>query len=122
MVVDKDGKRIRLSRPSGYAKPLDDQSALDNWRIDTACIGVAHDQAIQARYVACKRDDKEQLKELREVALRAGRGSEGSDIGTALHAMSERWEHAEVGFDPPEPYLSKLRAYTAELQRCGLVS
>ena len=122
MVLDKDGKRIRLSRPSNYAKPLDDESALTNWRIDTACIGVAHDKAIQARYVATKRDDREGLKILREAALQAGRGSEGADIGTALHAMSERWERQEQGFNPPEPYRSKLEAYSAELARCGLVS
>ena len=122
MVMDRDGNRVRLSRPSNYAKPLDDESALTNWRIDTACIGVANDRAIQARYVACKRDDRETLKKLREDALRAGRGSEGADIGTALHSMSERWERGDDGFNPPEPYASKLQAYSAELTRCGLVS
>ena len=122
MVMDHEGVRQRLSRPSNYAKPLDDEQALTNWRIDTACIGVAHDRAIQAEYVACKRDDREELGRLREKSIRAGRGSEGADIGTALHAMSERWERHEAGFDPPEPYRSKLEAYTAELERCGLVS
>jgi hypothetical protein len=122
MVLNKEGNRVRLSRPSNYAKPLDDESALTNWRIDTACIGVANDRAIQAQYVACKRDDREQLKALREAALRAGRGSEGADIGTALHAMSERWERQDESFNPPEPYASKLQAYSDELARCGLVS
>lgn len=122
MVLDKDGKRIRLSRPSNYAKPLDDESALTNWRIDTACIGVAGDKALQARYVACKRDDRETLHKLREESIKAGRGSEGADIGTALHAMSERWERGDQTFNPPEPFASKLVAYTNELARIGVVS
>lgn len=122
MVLNKDGNRVRLSRPSNYAKPLDDESALTNWRIDTACFGVAGDRALQARYVACKRDDRETIHKLRDEAIKAGRGSEGADIGTALHAMSERWERQDKSFNPPEPYASKLQAYSDELARIGLVS
>lgn len=122
MVLNKEGNRVRLSRPSNYAKPLDDESALTNWRIDTACIGVAGDKALQARYVACKRDDRETLHKLRDESIKAGRGSEGADIGTALHAMSERWERKDESFNPPEPYASKLQAYSDELARVGLVS
>lgn len=121
MVVDKNGKRIRLSRPSNYAKPLDDESALTNWRIDTACVGVAHDRALQAQYVALDFDDRDTRKALREKATQAGRGNEGSDIGTALHAMSERWEKDEK-FSPPSPYLESLEAYSAEMERLGLES
>ena len=47
-----NGKNERYSRPSSYADPLDDKSALTNWRIDRAAIGVALDRALQARWVA----------------------------------------------------------------------
>jgi hypothetical protein len=117
-----DGKNDRFSRPSSFAKPLDDESALVNWKIDRACTGVAYDKALQAAYVAVASDDREQLGTLREKAIAAGRGAERADIGTALHAMSVRWERKEEGFAPPEPYFSSLCAYSNGLQRLGLES
>ena len=121
-MVMVDGKRERYSRPSGFAKPLDDESALTNWRIDTACFGVASDRSLQAAYVAAKRDDRTTVKELREKAINAGRGDEAAALGTAIHAMSERWEDEDDNFDPPEPYMSALRAYSLEMARLGLDS
>lgn len=121
MVMDREGKRHRLSRPSNYAKALDDESALTNWRIDTACSGVAHDPALQAQYVALMPDDRATKTKLREAAIQAGRGSQAADIGTALHAMSERFEQ-DPSWEPPEPYLSSLKAYRAEMVRLGLTS
>jgi hypothetical protein len=117
-----DGKNERFSRPSSFAKPLDDESALVNWKIDRGCVGVAYDKALQAAYVAVASDDREQLGKLREKAIAAGRGAERADIGTALHAMSVRWEQKEEGFAPPDPYFSSLCAYANELARLGLES
>jgi hypothetical protein len=114
-------KRERFSRTSNFAKPLDDESALTNWRIDTAAFGVANDKTLVARYIAAKRDDRKTVGVLREDAIQAGRGGEAAAIGTAIHAMSERWEQ-EHDFEPPEPYLSALTAYTTEMNRLGLVS
>jgi hypothetical protein len=122
MIVDKEGKNQRLSRPSGWGKILDDENALVNWKIDRAAIGVATDPALQARYVAVKDGDREALKGLRELAINAGRGAQAADIGTALHAMSERWEDPEDDFDPPEEYAKSLRVYSKTLEEFGLVS
>ncbi len=119
-----DGKNERFSRPSSFADPLDDKSALVNWKIDRACVGVGRDRALQARWCAIDPDDKDQRKEkekLRQDSISAGRGAEAADIGTALHAMSCRWER-EPTFSPPEPYLSSLMAYEAAMQRLGLRS
>lgn len=117
-----DGKNARLSRPSGFGKILDDESALTNWRINKAIKGTAGDPAIQARAVAAKDDDREAWKNLRDASIQAGRGDEAADIGTALHAMSERWEDPDDDFTPPEPFLSSLTAYTDALDHYGLVS
>jgi hypothetical protein len=123
-MVVVDGKSERYSRPSSYADPLDDKSALTNWKIDRGCIGVAIDRALQARWCALNPDDKGQAKEkekLRQDSIAAGRGAEAADIGTALHAMSVRFEQ-EPFFSPPEPYLSSLMAYERELRLLGLKS
>jgi hypothetical protein len=116
------GRRVRMSRPSNYAKPLDDESALTNWRIDTAAFGVAGSKELQARYISTKREDRKAITKLREDAINAGRGGEAAAIGTAIHAMSVRWEDPEDDFSPPDPYLSALRAYSLEMDRLGLKS
>jgi hypothetical protein len=103
---------------------LDDKSALTAWRIDRAALGVAGDRALQARWCAINLDDKGQNKEktkLRDDSIAAGRGAQAADIGTALHAMSVRWEQ-EPTFSPPEPYLSSLTAYDNAMQELGLKS
>lgn len=117
-----DGKNVRLSRPSSWGKVLDDENALVNWKIDRACEGVAKDPALQARFAAAKPDDRAAFRELRELAINAGRGDQAADIGTALHAMSERWEDPDDDFNPPEEYAKSLRVYSKTLEEFGLVS
>lgn len=118
-MVMVNGKNERYSRPSSFAKPLDDESALVNWKIDRAAIGVAYDRALQAAYVAVEQDDRSTLRELREKAIAAGRGAERADIGTALHAMSVRFE-TDMTFSPPQPYLESLQAYMECMTRLNL--
>jgi hypothetical protein len=117
-----DGKNERYSRPSSFAKPLDDESALVNWKIDRGCFGVARDRALQARWCAINLDDandREAKAKLREDSISAGRGAERADIGTALHAMSVRFEQ-DMSFSPPQPYLDSLQAYMNEMTRLNL--
>ena len=123
-IVDRDGKNQRFSRPSSYGDILDDDSALTSWKIDRACIGTASDRALQARWVAVDPDDPESRKakaKLREDSISAGRGAEAADIGTALHAMTVRWEQ-DPKFSPPQPYLQSLEAYEEAMGRLGLRS
>ena len=117
-----DGKNKRLSRPSSWGKILDDGNALVDWKINRAIEGVAKDPALQARIVAAKPDDRDAFKKLREVAINTGRGEQAADIGTALHAMSERWEDPDDDFVPPEEFAKSLRVYTDTLNDWGLVS
>ena len=118
-MVMVDGKSERYSRPSSYAKPLDDESALVNWKMDRVAFGVARDRALQARWCAVNDDDRETKSKLREDSISAGRGAERADIGTALHAMSVRFEQ-DMTFSPPQPYLESLEAYMREMNRLNL--
>ena len=121
MWLDKDGKNQRGSRPSGWGKALDDENALVSWKINTAAKGVALDPALQAEWLAVKDDDKAQKRKLQEKAIQAGRGNQASDTGTALHAMSERWEDPDDDFNPGK-FRPSLEAYSAEMLRLGIVS
>jgi len=122
MITDKEGKNQRLSRPSGWGKVLDDENALVNWKINTAAVGVANDPSLQAEWVAVKDDDRAAKAKLREKAINAGRGNQAADTGTALHAMSERWEDPEDDFKPPKKFAKSLEAYSKEMKRIGVVS
>ena len=116
------GKNIRGSRPSGWGKLLDDESALTNWRIDIACIGVAQSPALAAKWSVIDFEDRKTRGNLREEAIQGGRGNEASDTGTALHAMSVRYEDPADEWVPPEQYVPDLEAYMTEIRRYGLES
>jgi hypothetical protein len=115
-------KWLRYSRPSGYAKVLDNSFALNDWKINKAMLGVAGSSAMQAQLRSLRDDDKEGFKELREKALDKGQANEAADMGTALHAMTARIENPNDSFDPPDEYVADLDAYTDSLCLYGLVS
>ena len=116
-------KTLRYSRPSGYSKALDDEKALESWRIWKSMTGVARSPALAAEVNACKDEDRTQKEVLRNKALDKGDASEKADMGTALHAMTVRAEDQhDVDFDPPEQYVPDLTAYTDALRdlRAGI--
>jgi hypothetical protein len=116
-------KWLRYSRPSGYAKCLDDEQALITWKIWKAMQGVARSPALQTQISATKEEDKESQKALRDAALDKGTANEKADMGTGLHAMTARAEDSsDVDFDPPEQYRPDLDAYVDCLATYGLVS
>src|SRR5580765_8037475 len=116
-------KTLRYSRPSSYAKCLDDEEALVNWRIWKAMEGVARSRALQTQVVATKDDDRPEKKALRDKALDKGSANERADEGTGLHALTARAEDAsDVDFDPPEQFDTDLDAYRDALATYGLVS
>lgn len=116
------GKWLRYSRPSGYAKVLDNSFALNDWKINKAMLGVASSRAMQAELLALKDGDREGAKVLREKALDKGAANEAADTGTALHAMTARIEDTKDLWDPPEEYAADLHAYTEALHLYGLAS
>jgi hypothetical protein len=116
-------KTLRYSRPSSYAKCLDDEEALVNWRIWKAMEGVAGSRALQTQIAATKDDDRVEKKALRDKALDKGSANERADEGTGLHALTARAEDtSDVEFDPPEQFTEDLGAYLTALDDFGLVS
>lgn len=121
LVRSVDGKRWdRYARPSGFGKDLDDEDALNRWRLDRAIEGVATTPSLAAA-IAANIGRSEGRKERREKAISIGRGEEAADLGTALHAMAHRLE-TDPGFRAPEPYDADLAAYLTALDGAGLES
>lgn len=118
--TDGSGRWDRYSRPSGFGHDLDDESALNAWRVDRAIEGVATTPSLAAA-IAANIGRKEGRKDRREQAITIGRGDEAADLGTALHAMAHRLE-TEEGFRAPPPYDADLAAYLMALDQAGLES
>jgi hypothetical protein len=112
-------KLITVARSSSLGDTLDDKSALTNWRIDRAMDGMASKPELVAKVLAAKGDDRAAYTKLREEAINSGKGSQRADLGTAVHAMTDRWE-TEPDWDPGSPFREALEAYTAEMTRLGL--
>ncbi len=115
-------KQLRYRRPSGYAKLLDDDAALTEWRIFRAMKGVASSTALAAKVNVVKDEDKSGKRALRDEAMDKGTANEAADTGTALHAMTARIEDEHDDFEPPEQYEDDLNAYVKLLDDLGLVS
>lgn len=114
------GKWDRYARPSGFGKDLDDESALELWRIDRAIEGVATTPSLAAD-IAANIGRREGRKDRRERAISLGRGEEAADLGTALHAMAHRVE-TDPGFRVAPPYDADIAAYLTALDAAGLES
>ncbi len=117
------GKRERYTRTSSLGDTLDEKSGLNNWLVAKAMEGVVKNGDLHARVAAVVpyEDHKSAWTQLRQDAILAGRGSYTADIGTAVHAMSERWER-EPSYDPGEPYRSALYSYSEKMEALGLES
>jgi hypothetical protein len=113
---------LRYSRPSSYAKVLDNSFALNDWKINKAMLGVAGSPAMQAQLLSLKDSDKDGFKTIREKALDKGQANEAADTGTALHAMTARVEDTKDMFNIPDEYADDLDAYVQALCTYGLVS
>lgn len=121
LVRSLDGKRWdRYARPSGFGHDLDDESALNLWKIDRAIEGVAVTPSLAAS-IAAHLGQKEGRQDRRERAIQIGRGEEAADLGTALHAMAHRVE-TDQEFRAPEPHASDLATYLMAIDQAGLES
>ena len=118
-----DGKQKRYARQSSHGDTLEEKSGLNNWLVAKAVEGAAKDQSILARAIAASpyEDHKPDWTAIRQDAIQAGRGSYKADIGTAVHAMSERWEE-ESDYDPGGIYTPALEAYSKLQNELGLKS
>ena len=123
LIAMPDGKQKRYARQSSHGDTLEDKSGLSNWLVAKAVEGAAKDQSILARAIASSpyEDHKSDWTRLRQDAIQAGRGSYKADIGTAVHAMSERWEE-DTEYDPGPKFSPALEAYSKVQKDLGLRS
>ena len=106
---EEGGKPIPYTRVSTLAKTLDDKSALTKWLQRQVVIGMGKrpDLVAKASAVTLDRD----YNEIVETAMKAAESDRAANIGTALHAWTERVDDGADLDEFPAEYRADLAAY-----------
>jgi hypothetical protein len=101
------------TRVTTFAEALQDSSALTRWKMRRAVLGMGRrpDYVVTAASLTAEDRDRDALDDLAEKALEAS-GPNAADVGTALHAFTDRIDRGEELGQVPEQYRSTLDAYT----------
>lgn len=102
------------TRVTNFAKKLEDEYGLTQWKMRTVMLGTAMDAGIGAMALA-NSDDTRELDGLVEKAMNAARANVRRETGTALHRMTERVDAGEKGLKFGQ-YEKDMQAYTAALE------
>lgn len=120
LIVPAGGGQPRsYTRATTWAKALDDQSSLINWSMRMCALGLITRKDLYAQVAACRSDDRDALSRLVDQAKEAGGGSSGANIGSALHAFTERIDLGET-VDVPDLWQPDVDAYTKAIAEHGL--
>lgn len=106
------GKAVAYIRATTVAETLDDRYNLELWKIRTTAKGFVARPDLFAS-VAAAGDDKKKLDALCSDAMEAAKASAGANMGTALHAFTEKVDRGEPV--PPGPWDADVEAYRAAL-------
>lgn len=119
----KNAKRVPYRRTTTYVGCLDDMNGLMKWMSRQVAYGMGQRNDLVLAAAAAKPDDKKTLGDIAEKAKEAAKSSAAADIGTALHAFTERIDRGEeIGAIPAE-YKADLEAYkraTAGIEWVGI--
>jgi hypothetical protein len=108
-----DDGSVPYTRVTTFAEALQDASALTRWKMRRVALGMGRrpDYVTAAAGLSVRDEDKQALDDLAEKALEAA-GPNAADVGTALHAFTERIDRGEELGAVPEEYEATLAAYT----------
>jgi hypothetical protein len=119
-VVMPNGKRSTYGRFSNAGKILDDESNLTDWKLRTVIVGAAFRPELMAQVSTLDpKSDKNELRDISEECLTAGKGRERTVKGVAIHAM---FDHIDMGDDwePAPQWAALCMAYVDALGLWGL--
>jgi hypothetical protein len=101
---------VAHQRVTTLAGMLEARQAFERWKVRQVGRGLAMSPGLLAKIAACPEDDKTTIDAICEDALKAAKGSESADIGSALHQMTARLDVGE-DFTPPPPWNTDVKAY-----------
>lgn len=104
-------KRIPYRRTTTFVGCLDDTNGLMKWQARQVAYGMGQRQDLVLAAAAANPDDKKTLGDVAEKAKDAAKSSAAADIGTALHAFTERIDRGEPLGAIPQEYAADIDAY-----------
>lgn len=121
LLPDPDtGKERAWVRATTLAKALEDTYNLEIWSNRMVAKGMALRPDLLALAATLDVEvDKKRLNDVAKAAKEAAGGSSGANMGTALHAMTEKLDAGEEV--QPGPFARELAAYRATMTAEGLV-
>jgi hypothetical protein len=115
------GKLKAWTRATTIAGTLKDRFGLEQWDQRNIVYGIGQRQSLYAKAAAATLDDRKILDGIARDAKAAANSKAGADIGSALHAFTERVDRGEE-LTIPEPFDADVKAYTAEMEAAGILT
>lgn len=114
------GKPVPYMRASSFGDVLEDRTNLERWKTRMAVKGLALRPDLYLSATATPLENKSALNKIAEQAIESAGGSTASNIGSALHSLTEQIDRGEaVGPIPPQ-YADDLEAYRQATQNFGM--
>lgn len=117
------GKEIAWTRATTYASTVADTYGLTQWQMRMVAKGIATRPDLYALAAATPVDDKKVFDRVVNDAKEAAAASSGANLGTALHAFTERVDLGEK-VDVPTPWKADIDAYrnTMAAEKVGVTA
>lgn len=129
-VQQQEPKRDRYGRPeidgefftraSSLSGAIEDKFAVNQWAQRQVGIGVARSQHLIAGFAATDPKNTRTLNELVEKALDASGATAAREIGSAIHAATERYDYGEPLDGLPDHVVKDVQAYAKATERAQL--
>lgn len=113
------GTPIPYTRCTTYVSVLDDKEHLMKWKARMTAIGMAARDDLILRVRSANPDDKTTIGRAAEEAAEHAGASRRADIGTSLHALTERLDRGET-LPPLGGWQADIDAYQHALTTHGL--
>lgn len=106
----KGKKKVAYTRATTIANSLDDASALVAWKMRMAALGLTTRPDLLLA-IGAAGEDKMAINAYIEEAMDAAGASKAANIGTAIHALTERLDLGQELGAVPNQWLPDIRAY-----------
>jgi hypothetical protein len=117
MVMDPKGKkRTPYRRCTTFVGCLDDMNGLIKWKARQVAYGMGQRNDLVLAAAASEPEDKKKLGEIAEKASEAAKSGAAADIGTALHAFTERADRGQPLGNVPAEHQADIDAYRKATQ------
>jgi hypothetical protein len=104
------GEEQVWTRATTFADALEDSYGLTKWKQRATAVGIGMRPDILSLVQSHTMDDKKTLDEACEQALTVASANARSNLGTALHKLTERLDRLEK-FEVPAAHAERMRAY-----------